>query len=359
MSSSFSNSFEKNVNAEMDISDNSGHQYGSEKKPRPSSSHYDAEEVDAEMAQKKDSPPRFSTIFGVPTPDPAPAATREFESYPVPRPKSGVRVPMAVIFVVGIILLFETTALFAYTVIGLYNSLPARLVRSDCVCHDQVPTVNIAPNFVIGQASEVQTQTVTIAGSLPDSLTSSKTSTISSTASSTTVANASSQAAAGLASDLLGILHTTATASSSTKPVPGVATSTEVLSQIPPPRSTVSSVTIITVDPSGATIAPRPTVTSTTVINAPAAAASTSLAARSESSGTEVIPASPSSSTLGSAPSTLQTSVVSTAAPPASTTDAPSADAVSSSPSSPSTTSAQKTGKVCIGGAGAVQQDCF
>ncbi|KAK3670098.1 hypothetical protein LTR78_010038 [Recurvomyces mirabilis] len=327
MSSSFSNSFEKRVNAEMDISDHSDDQYGSEKKPKPSSAHYDAEEVDAEVAQKKDDPPRFSTIFGVPTTDPAPAPAREFESYPAPRPKSGVRVPMAVVVVVGIILLFETTALFAFTVIGLYNSLPARLVGSNCVCHDQIPTVNIAPNFVIGQASGVQTQTVTVAGSLSDLTIPPKTSTTLSTASSTTAANASSQAAAGLASDLLGILHTTPTASSSTKLVPGVATSTEILSQIPPPRSTVSSVTRITVDPSGATIAPRPTVTSTTVIDALAAAGSTSLAARSESSNTEVTLPSPSSSTLGPAPSTLQTSLVSIVAPPASITVASSADA--------------------------------
>ncbi|KAK0951376.1 hypothetical protein LTR91_025027 [Friedmanniomyces endolithicus] len=77
---------------------------------------------------------------------------------------------------------------------------------------------------------------------------------------------------------------------SSTKPsssathTPGVATSTMILSQMPPPQETINSVKLVTVDPSGSTLPARPTVTATTVIDPLQAAAASSANAAAKSS---------------------------------------------------------------------------
>ncbi|KAK5110808.1 hypothetical protein LTR62_005519 [Meristemomyces frigidus] len=363
---SFSKSFEMSVNADLGARTSAGHREDCDKKAVPSTPNFEMEALDVETAHKKDCPPRFSTIFGDPSPTAAPvqASRRDFESYPAPRRTSGVRVPTAVIVVIGMILLLETTALFAFALIGLYNSFPAQLLPT----HQQ-PAINISPNFVIGRASDVQMQTVTVISTVSSPASPSRTSisttssssvdsSSSSSTSSISTSSASTEAAAALAADLLGAFHFTASSSSSITAVPGVATSTEILSEIAPPRSTISSVKLVTIDPAGSTIAPRPTVTSTLVIDAPQAPAVTSsIAARSESSASDVVVADSSPSTPASIiPSTLQTSVLSTGAPPPSTP--PSAVAPASKTVSTST-STKAAGKVCIGGSGAVQPVCF
>jgi len=303
----FKQIFERRVNSDMQSS-NGGSQAAvaneeADAEKRRSTPVLDPEADDVEYSEKKDQPPRFSTLFGVAPPQPP-----VFESYPHPKRNSGIDMPLPLFVVFAVILLFiESTLLFAYTVIGLYNNLPTQLVPSTaalCNCdNNRHPAINIAPNFVMPQAQALVTQTVTVArdGPLGDTLptistisSSSTTSLISGSKSSTSSIGTSTPGAA-IASDLLGLFGslalpssmTTTTSSSSTKVVtadPGAATSTLILSEIPPPRSTVNSVQLITVDASGSTLQPQSTVTSTAVFDASQAAAVAQFSAAAESS---------------------------------------------------------------------------
>ncbi|KAK0943563.1 hypothetical protein LTR48_005419 [Friedmanniomyces endolithicus] len=265
----FSTAFEKQVNSNMREEDNPD-QYAQESKgERMPTPQLDAQAEDADMSEKKDRPPRFSTLFGA---APAPPA-REFESYPTPSRKSGIWMPTPLFVLFAVILLFESTLLFAFTVIGLYNNLPSRLIPS------AAPAINIAPNFIMpqGQAIITQTTTVTVLGNgLFSSIAVPLTTSIPSTAEA--------------ASNLFGMLEGIGTPSSITKPsssathTPGAATSTMILSQVPPPQQTVNSVKLVTVDPSGSALPARPTVTATTVIDPSQAAAASSASAAAKMS---------------------------------------------------------------------------
>ncbi|KAF2212599.1 hypothetical protein CERZMDRAFT_84258 [Cercospora zeae-maydis SCOH1-5] len=233
-----------------------------------------------EPHDKKDYPPRFSTLFGATPPaPPPPTPPREYvrEYYPEAKKRSGIHMPLALFIVLMITLFFESTIIFAYTIIGLYNNAPARLfpwagqgsaVTAACDS-SQPPAINIAPNFVIpGQGgAEHITELVTITITATPSTTS--TSTTSSTSTSTSTVNESSQAAA-MASDIAGILRSLGLGSPTTSSSISIA-----LVTVKPTPSTVTSVTLITEDPSG-NVLTRPTVTLTTFVDAPTAATSSS-----------------------------------------------------------------------------------
>ncbi|GIZ49785.1 hypothetical protein CKM354_001281200 [Cercospora kikuchii] len=275
---SFSSHFEKKANEEMMHEDGQPGRAPAEmedadmalkKNGYPSSQHDEQE--------KKDYPPRFSTLFGVapPAPPPPPPHTpREYvrEHYPEPKRRSGIHMPLALFIVLMITLFFESTIIFAYTIIGLYNNAPARLfpwagqgtaVAATCGgSGQQQPAINIAPNFVIpGQAGAEQQHvtteliTITATPSIPST---------SSTSTSTSTTNASSQAAA-LASDIAGILGSLGLGGASSTTSSSIAFVT-----VKPPQSTVTSVTVITETPLG------PTLTQTTFVDAPKASLTTS-----------------------------------------------------------------------------------
>ncbi|KAK3114289.1 hypothetical protein LTR53_007539 [Teratosphaeriaceae sp. CCFEE 6253] len=302
----FGQHFEKRVNTGMqeDI-DHSG-DAGVSKTGCPRTPEFTAEVADADMSEKKDRPPRFSTLFGAAPPTP----TRNFESYPSPARKSGIWLPTSLFVLFAVVLLFESTLLFAYTVIGLYHNLPAGLISTmpqGCNCEARQPTVNIAPNIVMPQAQAAVTHTITVSGEgvlsnvLPTIL-----------ASSTNTIDTSSQAAA-IASNVLGMLSiATASSSHSTSAVAsvtGATTSTLILSVVPPPRSTVNSVKLVTVNPAGSTLPPRPTVTQTTVVDASQAVPNKSFQAAVSGLAAALTTSAPSSSENPS------TSTTSTSAP--------------------------------------------
>ncbi|KXL48614.1 hypothetical protein M433DRAFT_180284 [Acidomyces richmondensis BFW] len=322
----------------------------------------EAETEDAEWSDKKE-PPRFSTLFE----NTPPLSDRILDSQPWQRRKSGVLMPTPIFILLVIILLFESTLLFAYTVIGLYNNLPQRLVPSmkttcDCTAFEKQPAVNIAPNFMMpqAQAQVTVTQTVTSlrAGSIPGSLPASTSSIISSitlsSPSSTSTIEASSQVAT-IASEVLSLLsaHTSSTTSSlsstSATPNAGVTTSTEILSELPASPSTVNSIKLVTIDASGSTLPPRSTVTSIKVINPSQAAAESSvqaaLASISEALSVKPIHSSTPSMTSARISSAKETP----AAVSTSSIEGRSATASSG---------AASTSGFCIGGSGAVELDC-
>ncbi|EME39441.1 hypothetical protein DOTSEDRAFT_75199 [Dothistroma septosporum NZE10] len=232
--------------------------------------------VDEKVYGKEQHPPRFSTIFGAnPAPPPPPPPQRGYipDYYPPPQRKSGVFLPMPLFIVFAVILFLESTILFAYTVIGLYNNAPARLfpwaghggaVATACNYGPQQPAVNIAPNFIIPQAGQPLPDLVTTTASVSTSTSSSS---ASSTSSFSTSSTTNSDAAAA-ASDIAGIFGglTSVTASAT--------------------RPTVTSVKLITEDPSGDVLTPRPTVTRTTFINPPSNTGTIADAAATISSNT-------------------------------------------------------------------------
>ncbi|EMC91124.1 hypothetical protein BAUCODRAFT_39258, partial [Baudoinia panamericana UAMH 10762] len=326
----FSQVFEKHMNSEM-RADTEQQQSRGKKADLPPPPTPDEEAIDAEYSEKKDCPPRFSTLFESAPSSPA----RKFESYPPPKRRSGVWLPMPLFVLLCVILLFESTLLFAYTVIGLYNNLPTRFVAPNaagCNCRDDKPAINIAPNFFMPQTQALATQTVTVvgAGSFPHvvpttSVLASSTPTPATPSANTSTTGASLQAAA-VASDILGILHAMSTTSSSdgVATVTAAPTSTLVLSEVAQP-STVNSVTLVTVDAAGSTLPPRSTVTSVTVIDASQAAAATAAA---ESSISAAVASNSRALTPDPIPSstTLVRSTASTDTP--STTGQPSASQV-------------------------------
>ncbi|PPJ51664.1 hypothetical protein CBER1_08763 [Cercospora berteroae] len=275
---SFSNHFEKKVNEEMMHEDGQPGRAPAEmedadmalKKNGDPSSQMDGHD----SHDKKDYPPRFSTLFGVapPAPPPPPPHTpREYvrEHDPEPKRRSGVHMPLALFIVLMITLFFESTIIFAYTIIGLYNNAPARLfpwagqgtaVAATCgSSSQQQPAINIAPNFVMpgragAEQQHVTTELITITATPSTSS--------SSTSISTSTTNASSQAAA-MASDIADILGSLGLGGAS-----WTTSSSIALVTVKPTQSTVTSVTLITETP------PGPTVTQTTVVDAPKGTAS-------------------------------------------------------------------------------------
>ncbi|RMY67681.1 hypothetical protein D0863_07621 [Hortaea werneckii] len=287
----FRKTFERRVNEEMQENAKAGpaprpesmDPYPNSKKPIPPSTP-DMEAEDIEWSEKKDQPPRFSTLFGV-TPPPEP---REPENLPVPprrQPTRGVTLSTPIFVGLVVILLFESTLLFAYTVIGLYKNVPPGIIpgmgaSAGCRCNeDPRPAINIAPNFLLPQSQSEATETITVttspSSSPPESTTTSKP-TSTSTSASTTSSDPASQAAALVAS-MLGQLSTsasspsptttTSTASSPTK-------STTIITETPS-QSTVRSTKVVTVNAEGSTLpsSPRSTVTSTKLVGPSSTAA--------------------------------------------------------------------------------------
>nr|OQO23466.1 hypothetical protein B0A51_08713 [Rachicladosporium sp. CCFEE 5018] len=225
---------------------------------------------DCEFNEKKhdkcETPPRFSTLFPPTVPVPAPEPVlpaREFESYP--KRKSGIYLPTAVFWALLAFLLLESAILFAYTTLGLLSRFLLTTIAATC---PQQPIINISPNFLLP------------GGTLPTAVTTIATSTSTALPSTSTAAQAASSAAAAAAvlSALTNLGHTS-TSSTSSKKV------TTITVDPTPTPNIVSSTTILTVDPSGNTLPPAPTVTSTKVI-----AASDATAAASSSSTTKIEP---------------------------------------------------------------------
>ncbi|KAI7501057.1 hypothetical protein KC367_g3145 [Hortaea werneckii] len=291
----FRKTFERRVNEEMQENAGEGPAPRPEsmdlhpdfKKPVPPSTP-DLEAKDIEWSEKKDQPPRFSTLFGV-TPPPVP---REPETLPVPprrQPTRGVTLSTPIFVGIMVMLFFESTLLFAYTVIGLYKNVPSGIIPGmgasvGCRCEeDPRPAINIAPNFMIPQSQNEATETVTITTSLtpsPESTTRTPTTskpTSTSTSTSTTSSDPASQAAALVAS-MLGELSTstssppptTTTSTTSSSPTKSTTIITET-----PSQSTVRSTKLVTVNAEGSTLpsSPRSTVTSTKLVEPSSTAA--------------------------------------------------------------------------------------
>nr|POE63464.1 hypothetical protein CFP56_04367 [Quercus suber] len=247
---------------------------------------------DHEFSEKKeDRPPRFSTLFAS-APPPPPPGPHHFESYPVATRKrrSGVYLPTPLFVLFVCILLFESTLLFAYTVIGLYANLPSQLVHMNtmgcsCATADTQRAVNIAPNFVMQQPMPEHIVTVTAPRFMPElatppatltSSSSSSSSTSTSFASSSTEPIDTASEAAAFASDVVEMLNdrltvftpTTTSGTTEATPNPGVALVTTVVTPpvvTVPPSFTATSVMLVTVDQNGSTEEPSTTTLVTAV----------------------------------------------------------------------------------------------
>lgn len=277
------NDFEKCVNDDQQAYEQSSpdheHHHEDEDIKKQLSPTDPIEEEDHQLRRKKeDRPPRFSTLYSTP-PASLPAAPHQFESYPVPKRKSGVFLPTPLFVLFAVILLFESTILFAYTVIGLYANLPSQLMHTNSVGCNCAPAaeaqhaVNIAPNFIIQQPAQEHIVTTTAPGVLPDMVTPSSTSI--SSASTSSASSLSSLLAPDIASEVAGILTSLTT---STKSAPSMAIVTTVYT---PPVSTLSptvvatSVQEINVDANGSTHWPSTTTLVTVVSSSPSVQART------------------------------------------------------------------------------------
>ncbi|RMY83669.1 hypothetical protein D0862_11631 [Hortaea werneckii] len=291
----FRKTFERRVNEEMQDNTEAGpaprpgstDTYPDSKKPIPPATP-DIEAEDIEWSEKKDQPPRFSTLFGV-TPPPA---HREPEILPVPQrrqPTRGVTLSTPIFVGIVVILLFESTLLFAYTVIGLYKNAPAGIfpgmsASAGCRCEEAAqPAINIAPNFMVPQSQSEATETVTVTTHPSSSsesttstpTTSTTTSSTTSTSTSTTSSDPASQAAALVAS-MLGELSTSTPSPSTTAAslTSSPTKSTTIITETPS-QSTVRSTKLVTVNAEGSTLpsSPRSTVTSTKLVDPKSTAA--------------------------------------------------------------------------------------
>ncbi|KAK3715722.1 hypothetical protein LTR37_006947 [Vermiconidia calcicola] len=249
----FKRVFERNVNRNMQGGEQgpapNENELGERKIQHPPDSKEPEYEVeDEELSEKKDRPPRFSTLFA-PTSHPPQVIERIIESR---KKRSGVYLPTPLFVVLAFILFFESTLLFAYTIIGLYNNMPAGIlpfgspypVGPGCNCSPGTQGINISPNFIMPGANG-EVLTVTAYAPLPSTSASTETTSSSSTT------TASSPDAAKLLSLLTSAIDPTQ---------PGVVFSTKVVTSTPE-QETVTSSTMKTV------IAGQPTVTSTKIVD--------------------------------------------------------------------------------------------
>lgn len=152
----FRQSFEDHVNRNMqDDTDNSEHFEEIKVKQRPDTkAALSTEEEDHELSEKKDRPPRFSTLFT--QPPPPPQIVERYIEPPRQQKKKGIYIPLPLFIILAIILFFETTLLFAYTIIALDNNLGRGLfpfvggTRTN-TCPEQ-QAINVAPKFYMGSA---------------------------------------------------------------------------------------------------------------------------------------------------------------------------------------------------------------
>jgi hypothetical protein len=263
------------------------------------------EEEDYELHEKKDRPPRFSTLFGG---SPPPQIVERYIEQPKKK-RSGVYIPLPLFIVLAIILFFESTLLFAYTIIALDNNLPSGLfpigsstsTRLDgCSCAQQ-PAINVAPKFFMGPS-----QVANKAPSLPDAHSTTTTSKTSST-------------------------------SSTTKPTAKGTAHTSVVVTVTPTPVAKTSVINLTVDENGSTISPTKVTSFTTI---PAPSGGSKKRASVQSALESIISAKSSEGGKGApTPTTL------------GTTKSPTKNDVA-------TTSSAGGGMPCFGGSGAVGLVC-
>ena len=192
---------------------------------------YEAEDLDLSSKGDKTLPPRFSTLFDTTrTADPAPPTPRVVECcHRESRKRSGVHLSTPVFILLVVVLLFESTLLFAYTVIGLYQNLPSGILSiagapapvDGCHCEDESKqgVINFSPNFVFGEkGGEVMGQLSVIESmtALPSSATSTATTSPSSTPTTTTSSTTfSSSSSVSIVTETPGVVHSTIVVTSS------------------------------------------------------------------------------------------------------------------------------------------------
>lgn len=228
---SFKRAFERNISGELqraagsrapnEEANNTDHTRAPS--PKDDEDYYDTTKAqDAELSEKAQKPPRFSTVFTTSSPPPAPTPTPIIYPDNIPR-KSGVFLPTPLFILLAALLFLESTALFAYTIIGLYNNRPYGLFNlssgpsfpSTCtpgvniIMPQALPTITVTANANDGHVFQT----------------------------------------AGTTSPL------TTSTSSTTSPSP---TSTKVVTFTPKPVVATSNV-FVTVAPDGKTLSPSPT----------------------------------------------------------------------------------------------------
>ncbi|KAK5173374.1 uncharacterized protein LTR77_002055 [Saxophila tyrrhenica] len=311
-------------------------------KSDPDSKTFEHEEEDIELSEKKDRPPRFSTLFTQPAPP------QIVERYVEPKRRSGVTLPTPLFVILAIVLFFESTLLFAYTIIGLYNNVPQGVLPfgpgstatvDSCNCGGGQAGINISPNFILpGGNAETVTVTADTSTVLEKTTTSTSTSSSSSSSSSSTSSSIDPTAvAAGLASFLRG------QAASNSSPGPRVAETTKVVTSTPE-QKTVLLTSDVTIIPGQST--------STSTVKVPPK--SSSNAKRASPASKEASEADSGKTTVaGPTPSTLMT-----AASPPATTEAPEKGEDDGKDAKAKESTTQKTGVACFGGSGAVMLNC-
>lgn len=288
----FKKTFEKHVNKNLHDEEDRGQPSDVEDmdiKTQPALKVREEEAEDYEVHDKKDHPPRFSTLYGPASRMPrSPSPQRQCYAAPpppAPRRKSGIWMPWSLFILLAVMLFLESTVLFTYTVIGLYNNTPSRVFAwagtgnnvpaGYCEMQKEVApqpaAVNFAPNFVMPPAAPPAVQaapvtvTVTpehdylsalISKMMSTTTTASPTTTTTSTSTTSTSSVDTSSAAAALASEIASML---ATARSTTTPGGGVLTLTTNIAPVvtktetipPSSESTSTSAASATADPSG------------------------------------------------------------------------------------------------------------
>ncbi|KAF2725472.1 hypothetical protein K431DRAFT_342917 [Polychaeton citri CBS 116435] len=315
----FKRDFERRVNENM-MGEKA--EASSTAKAREAELDHDDEDVTFSENHHTDSkeapPPRFSTLFTTPPPlkQPTPP-TPIFESYPQSRQRSaGIFVPLPLLIIIAVLFLFESTVLFAYTIIGLYNTAPSRFLglmnipadndaaMCNCPAADHQPAqapINFAPNFMIPQqiqasqqATITNTFTVTVKETASLDISSvfsnmlatmtTATSTSTSTSSSSTASSSTSTVdiqsqASQMASDIMSMMATMTTSTSTTSMTSSSSTESSTsddgdgegstVFKTVNPTPTVSSTTYIYVNEDGSTEAgPQSTIYSTKIVKA-------------------------------------------------------------------------------------------
>lgn len=292
----FSREFERSVNLNMqEDGEPSDHGDGADMKKHLDTKEAACEEEDFELSEKKDRPPRFSTLFeGKPAP-------KVIERYvEPPRKRKGVYIPVPIFIILAVVLFFETTLLFAYMIIALDNNLASGLFPVGNTRVESCPqqqAINVEPKFYIGAA-----QSGALVGNKAPS-----TSPVSTTST------------------------TTPTAS-------GTAHKTDVVT-VTPTAVTVSSVVMLSVNADGSTITPSPKTTSSST-----SSSTSSVNAKKRASLQSALKSIASADATGDGKSApVPTTLV--------TAKTPTQDAKT-------TSSAAGGGGPCFGGAGAVGLVC-
>lgn len=312
----FRDSFEREVNANMASSPtitgegSSKHaeafaSRSQDTEARPSSVYtYDTKATDLEQEETTNQdcdhhhkskaeapPPRFSTLFTQPPPQPHQQQQSHPQPTPLPQPlyqnpypppRRGIHLPTPFFILLTAILFFESTLLFAYTLLGLYSNLPPPILAlagvsktentnvneigvGGCECSGRGGGVEISPNFYIG-GGEGGVEGVGAAISTSISTT-------------TTITAAAGEDASAAVENVLALLRPTSTPSSSTSSTNGtirtvtapVPVSTQFLSEVPAERETATRVTFVTSTVGGGVTEGseevRSTVTSVTVVD--------------------------------------------------------------------------------------------